>query len=333
MFQAENVAGMLETHPDAALTVGSLEDMDDGDAGAKLDEMLEGKIIYASDLTTPDITSLFGEDGIALIIPGQIYGVTGSPGYPTGIIAVEDSGPGEPTDGIWNVKPGAQPISILQSMDKSMAASIFEAVEVDANQHFNTASVPMDNSDDGMGGDGYDGDHECHQHDNTQNDNTQQNQETLVFNLSAADIRTLTGFTNAQSGKYVVTNGDYNGQQAPGLQLVVDDDGDGWYRPDDTANIELFITNHADLTAAEQEVLNLETATTDDDANLWDPDDGDDIIGSDHQHDNTQNDNTQNDNTQQNQGPLVFNLSAAASKPNRFHERSVWQVRSNERRL
>ena len=207
-----------------------------------------------------------------------------------------------------------------------MAASIFEAVEVDAEQHFNTASVPMDNSDDGMGGDGYDGDHQDsdHQHDNTQNDNTQQNQGPLVFNLSAADIETLTGFTNAQSGKYVVTNGDFNGQQAPGLQLVVDDDGDGWYRPDNTANIELFITNHADLAAAEQEVLNLETATTDDDANLWDPDDGDEsIIGSDHQHDNTQNDNTQNDNTQQNQGPLVFNLNAADIETlTGFHERS-----------
>ena len=35
----------------------------------------------------------------------------------------------------------------------------------------------------------------------------------------------------------------------------MNDDGDGWYRPDDTANIELFITNHADLAAAEQEVL------------------------------------------------------------------------------
>ena len=190
MFQAESIAVMLETHPDAAPTVGSFKDMDDGDAGAKLDEMLEGKIIYASDMSTPDITSLFGEDGIALITPGQIYGVTGSPGYPTGIIAVEDSGPGEPTDGIWNVKPGAQPISILESMDKSIAASIFEAVEVDANQHFNTASVPMDNSDDGMGGDGYDGDHQDsdHQDDNTQNDNTQQNQGPLVFNLSGADI-------------------------------------------------------------------------------------------------------------------------------------------------
>ena len=131
--------------------------------------------------------------------------------------------------------------------------------------------------------------HDNTQNDNTQNDNTQQNQGPLVFNLSsAADIKTLTGFTNAQSGKYVVTNGDYNGQQAPGLQLVVDDDDDGWYRPDDTANIRLFITNHANLAAAEQEVLNLETVTTDDDANLWDPDDGDEsIIGSDHQHDDT----------------------------------------------
>ena len=45
-------------------------------------------------------------------------------------------------------------------------------------------------------------------------DNAQQNQGPLVFNLSAADIETLTGFTNAQSGKYVVTNGDYNGQPA-----------------------------------------------------------------------------------------------------------------------
>ena len=133
-------------------------------------------------------------------------------------------------------------IPILGSMDKSMAVSIFEAVEVDANQHFNTTSVPMDNSDDGMGGDGYDGDHQDsdHQHDNTQNDNTQQNQGPLVFNLSAADIETLTGFTNAQSGKYVVTEGDFNGQPAPGLQLVDDDDGDGWYAPVPNVPIELF---------------------------------------------------------------------------------------------
>ena len=146
-----------------------------------------------------------------------------------------------------------------------------------------------------------------HQHDNTQNDNTQQNQGPLVFNLSGADIETLTGFMNAQSGKYVVVEGVFNGQPAPGLQLVDDVDGDGWYAPVPNVPIELFIANHADLAAAEQEVLNLGTATTDDDANLWDPNDGDDsIIGSDHQHDNTQNDNTQ-----QNQGPLVFNLSAA----------------------
>ena len=125
-------------------------------------------------LSTPDITSLFGEGGTALITPGQVYGVTGSPDYPTGIIAVEDGGANELTDGIWHPLPDAEVIPILESMDKSMAVSIFEAVEVDALQHFNTTSVPMDNSDDGMGGDGYDGDHQDsdHQHDNTQ-DNTQ----------------------------------------------------------------------------------------------------------------------------------------------------------------
>ena len=91
-FTAETVAGMLLDHTEETLAVGSFEDMDDGDPGATLDMMFEGKIIYASNLSTPDITSLFGEGGTALITPGQVYGVTGSPDYPTGTIAVEDGG-------------------------------------------------------------------------------------------------------------------------------------------------------------------------------------------------------------------------------------------------
>ena len=74
--------------------------------------------------------------------------------------------------------------------------------------------------------------------------------------------------------------------------------------------IELFSANHADLAAAEQEVLNLGTATTDDDANLWDPNDGDDnIIGSDHQHDDT---NDGGDNTMPESRATNYSVLSAA---------------------